>query len=137
MNKRQRLALAATITAAMLGQTTTSQAAIQTARDFLSDFASHISVGQYDAAQLRLAEIGQVCPGFEGLLLGNGDVISAGSLGGVFIAIESGGATADEVVFALHAVLDTGNSINFLCNDIEVGALDLATASSFPIGSVG
>lgn len=137
MNKRQRLLLAATVTAAMLGQTTTSQAAIQTARDFLSDFASQISVGQYNAAQQRLAEIGQVCPGFEGLLLGSGDVISVGTLGGVLAAIESGGATPDDVVLALNEVLDTGNSINFLCSDVEVGALDLATASSFPVGSAG
>jgi len=137
MNKKLRLALAATVTAAMLSQTATSIAATESARDFLTQFTDQISVGRYGEAQEHLALVGAVCPGFDGLLLGNGNLVSADSLGNVFAAMENGARTPGEIVSALRAVLDTSSSINFLCNDVEVGPVNLANASSFPVGSAG
>ena len=137
MNKKTRLAIAATVTAAIMAQSPASLAATGSARDFLSDFTNQIGLGQYAVAQQQLTQIANACPGFDGLLLTDGSVISSESLSNIFVAIDNGTMAPGDIVSSLQTVLNTSSTIGFLCNDAQVGPVNLATASSFPVGSAG
>ena len=130
--KKKRLLLAAA--AASLLTVQTAGAVEQSASSILRTVASQISAGNPQAALSALDEIIELCPAFEGFLIGNGSLIRLADLQ---TFINSHGNSAATRTAAASALLATfiDERVRYLCGDLRVETVDLDVG--FPLGSTG